>query len=234
MTDELTDDEIRQSYARTDMNGIPNHPDLPEKPYIWLVIGRTGSGKTEYITNEIIKGHLTFTKLYVYAEAIEEDKYSNLIDAMIYSAKQQNMDPNDLIVADSDPKNIVNPTELDKAKDNLVIFDDFYNNATATPHVITHFKRGRKQNANYVFFTQSWTGTHLDIRRQANVVTMFGALSTNDLREIQKTFAPSMDFKTEFLPIYAQATKAKYDSWTLTRGTQLDHEDQPMDQLIKK
>ena len=49
-------------------------------PYRKLIIGTSGSGKTNYLLNSIQKGNNIIDKIYLYAKDLEEPKHQFLID----------------------------------------------------------------------------------------------------------------------------------------------------------
>ena len=65
---------------------IFNFDNITEKdnnkdwPYRKLVIGPSGSAKTNYFLNSIQKGNNIVDKIYLYAKDLEEPKYKLLID----------------------------------------------------------------------------------------------------------------------------------------------------------
>ena len=65
---------------------IFNFDNITEKdnnkdwPYRKLVIGLSGSGKTNYLLNSIQKDPNIINKIYLYAKDLEEPKYKLLID----------------------------------------------------------------------------------------------------------------------------------------------------------
>ena len=64
---------------------IFNFDNITEKnnnkdwPYRKLVIGSSGSGKTNYFLNSIQRGNNIINKIYLYAKDLEEPKYELLI-----------------------------------------------------------------------------------------------------------------------------------------------------------
>ena len=57
----------------------PNWPYVPDNPYTILIIGGSGSGKTNALLN-LINNQPGIDKIYLYAKDLYEPKYQLLID----------------------------------------------------------------------------------------------------------------------------------------------------------
>ena len=57
----------------------PNWPYIPDYPYIILIIGGSGSGKTNALFN-LINNQPDIDKIYLYAKDLYEPKYQFLIN----------------------------------------------------------------------------------------------------------------------------------------------------------
>ena len=57
----------------------PKWPYIPDHPYRILIVGGSGSGKTNALLN-LIHNHLDIDKIYLYAKDPYERKYQYLID----------------------------------------------------------------------------------------------------------------------------------------------------------
>ena len=60
------------------INHNPNWPYIPDHPYRILIIGDSGSGKTNTLLN-LINNQPDIDKIYLYAKDLYEDKYQFLI-----------------------------------------------------------------------------------------------------------------------------------------------------------
>ena len=56
----------------------PNYPYIPDHPYRTLIIGGSGSGKTNALLN-LINNQPDIDKIYLYAKNLYEDQYQFLI-----------------------------------------------------------------------------------------------------------------------------------------------------------
>ena len=60
------------------INHNPNWPYIPDHPYRMLIIGGSGSGKTNTLLN-LINNQPDIDKIYLHAKDSQEDKYQFLI-----------------------------------------------------------------------------------------------------------------------------------------------------------
>ena len=61
------------------LDDIIKKDDNKDWPYRKLIIGLSGSGKTNYLLNSIQKDNNITDKIYLYAKDLEESKYQFLI-----------------------------------------------------------------------------------------------------------------------------------------------------------
>ena len=97
----------------------PNWPEIPNHPYRILIIGGSGSGKTNALLN-LINNEPGTDKTYLYAKDPSEAKYHLLIKKIRNTGLKYF---NNLIDADDIYKNIeeYNPNKKQKI---LIVFDD--------------------------------------------------------------------------------------------------------------
>ena len=109
-------------------------PYIPDHSYRILIIGGSGSGKTNALLN-LINNQPDIDKIYLYAKDSYEKKYQYLINK----------------------REIFNYNPIKKRK-LFIIFDDMIadmiNNNKLNPIVTELFIRGRKLNISIVFITQ--------------------------------------------------------------------------------
>ena len=135
-------------------------PYIPDHPYRILIIGGSGSGKTNALLNLINNQ----PDLY-------EKKYQYLINKREKVGLNHFNDPKAFIEYSNDMqdvyKNIEDYNPIKKRKV-LTIFDDMIadmiNNNKLNPIVTELFIRGRKLNISIVFITQSYFKVPKDVR----------------------------------------------------------------------
>ena len=134
-------------------------PYIPDHPYRILIIGGSGSGKTNALLN-LINNLPDIDKIYLYAKDPYEKKYQYLINKREDVGLNHFNDPKAFTEYSNDMqdvyKNIEDYNSIKKRKV-LIIFDDMIadmiNNNKLNPIVTELFIRGRKLNVSIVFIT---------------------------------------------------------------------------------
>ena len=128
-------------------------------PYRILIIGGSGSGKTNALLN-LINNQPNIDKIYLYAKGQYEKKYQYLINKREKVGLNHFNDPKVFMEYSNDMqdfyKNIEDYNPIKKRKV-LIIFDDMIadmiNNNKLNPIVTELFIRGRKLNISIDFIT---------------------------------------------------------------------------------
>ena len=137
-------------------------PYIPDHPCRILIIGGSGSGKTNALLN-LINNHPDIDKIYLYAKDPYEKKYQYLINKREKVEINRFNNPKAFMEYSNDMqdvyKNIEDYNPIKKRKV-LIIFDDMIadmiNNNKLNLIVTELFIRGRKLNISIVFTTQSY------------------------------------------------------------------------------
>ena len=137
-------------------------PYIQDHPYRILIIGGSGSGKTNALLN-LINNQPDIDKIYLYAKDPYEKKYQYLINKSKKVGLNHFNDPKAFIEYSNDMqdvhKNIEDYNPIKKRKI-LIVFDDMIadmiDNNKLNPIVTELFIRGRKLNISIVFITQSY------------------------------------------------------------------------------
>ena len=143
-------------------------PFIPDRPYWILIIGGSGSGKTNALLN-LISQQDDIDKIYLYAKDLREPKYGFLIKRREDAGTKHLNDPNAFIecsnTMDGAYENIddYNPSRKRKI---LIFFDDMIGDIMRDKkfQAITKkfFIRCRKLIISLVFITQSYFSTLFD------------------------------------------------------------------------
>ena len=136
-----------------------NWPYILDHPYRILIIGGSGSGKTNALLN-LINNQRDIDKIYLYAKDPYEAKYQYLINKRGKVGLDHFNDPKAFIEYSNDKQGIYKNIEeynLGKKRKVLIVFDDMIadmiNNKKLNPVVTELFIRGRKLNISIVFYT---------------------------------------------------------------------------------
>ena len=162
-------------------------PYIPNHPYRILIIGGSGSGKTNALLN-LINNQPNIDKIYLYAKDPYEKKYQYLINKRENVGLNHFNDPKAFMEYSNDMqdvyKNIEDYNPIKKHKV-LIIFDDMIaeiiSNNKLNPIVTELFIR--KLNISIVFITQSYFKVPKDVRLNS---THFFIMKIPNKRELQQ------------------------------------------------
>ena len=189
----------------------PNWPQIPDNPYRMLIIGGSGSGKTDSLFNLIIN-QPDIDKFYLYTKYPYEAKYQFLIKKRertgfkhFNDSKAFNEYPNDM---DDIYKNIkeYNPNKKGKI---LIVFDDMIadmlSNRKLNSIVPELFIRGRKLNISVVFITQSYFAVPKNVRLNSTHYFITKIPSKQELHQTAFNHSSDIYFK-DFMNLYKECT----------------------------
>ena len=92
-------------------------------PYRKLIIGPSGSGRTNYLLNSIQRDNNIVDKIYLYAKDLDEPKYKLLIDKREKTGINFNNDPNAFIEYSNSMDDILSDIEdYNKKRKRKVLF----------------------------------------------------------------------------------------------------------------
>ena len=186
-------------------------PYIPDHPYRILIIGGSGSGKTNALLN-LINNQPDIDKIYLYAKDPYEKKYQHLINKLEKVGLNHFNDPKASMEYSNDMqdvyKNIEDYNPIKKRKV-LIIFDDMINNNKLNPIVTELFIRGRKLNISIVFITQSYFKVSKDVRLNSTHLFIMKIPNKRELQQIALNHSSDTDFK-DFMNIYKKSTKEPY------------------------
>ena len=181
-----------------------NWPYIPDHPYRILIIGGSGSGKTNALLN-LINNQPDIDKIYLYAKDPYEAKYQYLINKREGVGINHFNDPKAFIEYSNDMhdayKNIdrYNPDKKIKIQ---IVFDDMIadmiNNKKLNSIVTELFIRGRKLNISLVFITQSY---FKDVRLNTTHFFIMKIPNKRELQQIAINHSSEIHPK-EFINIY--------------------------------
>ena len=190
-------------------------PYISDHPYRILVIGGSGSGKTNALLN-LINNQPDIDEIYLYAKDPYEAKYQYLINKREKVGLDDFDDPKTFIEYSNDMQDVhkniddYNPRKKCKV---LMVFDDMIadmiNNKKLDSIVTELFIRGRKINISIVFITQSYFKVPKDVRLNS---THFFIMKISNKRGLQQTalnHSSDIDFK-DFIKIYKKYAKEPY------------------------
>ena len=188
-----------------------NWPYIPDHPYRILIIGGSGSGKTNVLLN-LIENQPDIDKIYLYAKDPYEAKYQYLIKTRDELGTDHHNDPRAYIEYSNDMhdvyKNIYyyNPDQENKI---LTVFDDMIadmiHNKKLDSIVTELFIRGRKWNIYLVLITQSYFKVPKGVRLNTTHIFIAKISNRRELQEIARNHSSDISTK-DFTNIYRKCT----------------------------
>ena len=190
-------------------------PYIPDHPYRILIIGASGSGKTNELLN-LINNQPDIDKIYLYAKDPYKKKYQYLINKREKVGLIYFNDPKAFMEYSNDMqdvyKNIEDYNPIKKRKVSIIFDDmiaDMINNNKLNPIVTESFIRGRKLNIFIVFITQSYFKVPKDVRLNSTHFFIMKIPNKRELQQIALNHSSDIDFK-DFMNIYKKSTKEPY------------------------
>ena len=168
-------------------------PHIPGHPYRILIVGGSGSGKTNALFN-LINNQPDIDKIYLYAKDPYEAKYQYLINKREKVGLYHLKDPKGFMEYSNDMQDVYKNMEdynPGKKRKMLIVFDDMIadiiNNKKLNPVVniklnIKYFLKV-KLNISIVFVTQSYFKVPKDVRLNS---THFFIMKIADKKELQQ------------------------------------------------
>ena len=180
----------------------PNWPQIPDHPYRILLIGDSGSGKTNSLFN-LINQQSDIDNIYLYAKDPYEAKYQFLIKKREDVGTKQFNDSKAFIEYSN------NMNDIYKNIEDYDVIADMLSNKKLNPIVTKLFIRGRKLNICIVFIIQSYFAVPQNIRLNS---THYFIMKIPNKRKLQQTvfnYLSDSDFK-DFMNLYKNCTAKPY------------------------
>ena len=198
---------------RTEHN--KNWPYIPDHPYRILIIGGSGSGKTNLLLN-LIENQPDIDKIYSYAKDPYESKYQYLINKREGVGINHFNDPKAFIDYSNDMHDVyknIDDYNPDKENKILIVFDemiaDMIDNKKLNSIVTELFIRGRKLNIFHVFITQSYFKVPKDVRLNTSHFFIAKISNKRELQQIAINHSSDINTK-DFANIYRKCTAEPY------------------------
>ena len=190
-------------------------PYIPDHPYRILIIGGSGTGKTNALLN-LINNQSDIDKIYLYAKDPYEDKYQYLINKRESVGLKHFNDPKAFIEYSNDMHDVYkNIDEYNHDKENkiLIVFDDMIadmvDNKKLNSIVTELFIRGRKLNISLVFITQSDFKVPKDVRLNTTHFFIMKIPNKRELKQVAWNHSSDIDYK-DFIKIYKKCIDKPY------------------------
>ena len=189
-----------------------NWPNIADNSYRILIIGGSGTGKTNALLN-LINNQQDIDKIYLYAKDPYENKYQYLINKRERVGINHLNDPKAFIEYSNDIHDVYKNIDPNIENKILIVFDDMIadmiNNKKLNSIVTELFIRGRKLDISLIFITQLCFKVPKDVRLNTS---HFFIMKIPDKRELQQVaINHSSDINTKnFIEIYRKCTDKTY------------------------
>ena len=192
-----------------------NWPYIPNHPYRILIIGGSGSGKTNLLLN-LIENQPDIDKIYLYAKDPYEAKYQYLINKREGVGINRFNDSKAFIEYSNDTRDAyknIDEYNPDKEKKILIVFDDMIadmsHNKKLNSVVTELFNRGRKLNSYLAFITQSYFKVPKDVRLTTSHFFIAKIPNKRELQQIAINHSSDISTK-DFTNINKECTAETY------------------------
>ena len=162
-------------------------PYLPDHPYRILVIGSSGSGKTNALVN-LINEQDDIDKIYLCARDLNEPKYQFLIKKREDIGIKYVNDPNAFIDCSNTMDDVyenIDDYNRSRKRKKIIVFDDMIADIMTSTRFQAIIKglfiRWRKLNISLVFITQSYFPVPKDVKLNS---THYLIIKINNRREL--------------------------------------------------
>ena len=216
------------TYKMFNLDDITTKDDNKDWPFRKLIIGTSGSGKTNYLLNAIQKGNNIIYKIYLYAKDLEEPKYQHLIKKREQAGAKKLKDAAVFIEYSNAMDDIYDDIESYNKKRKrkvLIVFDDMISNKMSNkkPQQVLKklFIRCRKINISLCFLTQSYVSIPKDVRLNCTHYVIFKLNNNRELQNIAINHSADIDYK-DFVKVYRDCTKEPYNFFFIDTTEPID------------
>ena len=197
-------------------------PYIPDYPYRIIIVGGSGSGKTNTLLNLIKEqdNRDLIDKIYLYSRDLNKPKYEYLIKKRKDAGIKYVNNPNAFIVCSNMMDDVfedIDNYNPKRDKKVLIAFDDMIadimTNKKFQAIIKELFIRCRKLNIPLVFITQSCFSVPKDVRLNSTHLIM----TINNKRVLQNiaiSHSANIDYQ-DFMKIYRECTKEPYNFLTI-------------------
>ena len=184
-------------------------PYIPDHPHRVLIVGGSGSGKTNTLMN-MLKYQRDISKIFLYVKDPTEDKYNFLIKQQERVGQKFLGDPKAFIEWSKNIDDVyhnIDDYKPSKKRKITVVLDDMITEKLP-PRVTELFSRGRKLGISVVFITQSYF--RKDIRLNCMHYFLMGIPNKKELQQISYNHSAEMDFQ-DFKELYKKCNRGRHD-----------------------
>ena len=194
-------------------------PYIPDHPYKIIIIGGSGSRKTNTLLN-LINEQNDIDKIYLYPRDLNEPKYKILIKNREHAGIKHLNDPNAFIECSNTTDDVYeNIHDYNSSRKKiLIVFNamiaDIVTNKKFQAILKELFIRCRKLSISLVFITQSYFSVIKDVRLNSTHYLIMKINNKRELQNIAINHSTDIDYR-DFIKIYRECTKEPYNFLTI-------------------
>jgi SpoVK/Ycf46/Vps4 family AAA+-type ATPase len=170
-----------------------------EIPFRMLIIGGSGSGKTQTFLNILHNFSGTFQAIHLITKNKDEPLYNYLADELGKKGFEIH----------EGMKSAPDLDKFDKKEQTLIVFDDLVLEKNQSI-IEEYYIRARKLNCSVIYLSQSYYAVPLNIRRNLTYLIIKRLQSLKDLYAILREYALGVDKKV-LKKMYEESTGTKQD-----------------------
>ena len=195
-------------------------PYIPDHPYRILIIGGSGSGKTNALIN-LINEQDDIYKIDLYVKDLSEPKYEFFVKKHENAGIKHLNDINAFIECSNTMGNVyqnIDDYNISRKRKILIVFDDMIadimSNKKFQAIIKELFIRCRKFNISLVFITQSYFSVPKDVRLNSELYLIMKIIDKSELQNIAINHSSDIDYK-DFMAIYRECTRERFNFLTI-------------------
>ena len=195
-------------------------PYILDHPYRILIIGGSGSGKTNTLPN-LINEQNDIDKIYLYARDLNEPKYKILIKKREDAGIKHLNDPSAFIECSNTMDDVyenINNYNVNRKRKILIVFDDMIADIMTNSRFQSITKElfigCSKLNISLVFITQSYFSVPKDVRLNSTHYLIMKVNNKIEFQNIAINHSADIDYQ-DFIKIYRECTKEPYNVLTI-------------------
>ena len=176
-------------------------PYIPDHPYRTIIIGDSGSGKTNTLIN-LINEQKDIDKIYLYVRDLSETKYEYLIKKRKDIGIKHLNNPNAFVECSNTMGDVyqnIDDYNLNRKRKILIFFDDMIadimKNKKFQVIIKELFIRCRKLNISLVFITQSYFSVPKDVRLISTYYLIMKINNRKEQQNIAINHSADIDYK---------------------------------------
>lgn len=197
-------EKIDKKFQRDPYTNPNKCKNVPLHPFRMLVIGASGSGKSNQALNVLLDCN-AFEKIYIYAKQLDQPLYKWLISKLQLAEKKIKQN---IVTYSEDIKEIPTLDEFNPNIQNLIIIDDMVleKNLKSVEEL---YVRSRNKNCSVMFLSQSFHAIPKTIRLQSGYVLLRNIDSKKDFNLIASNYNTGENSQQLF-KMYEKAIKQPF------------------------